>query len=52
MGRERPKGPSRPFIYVNMPINVSAIPEDHEYYRMEPEAKLNIWSFGIFYMHV
>jgi len=44
VGRERPKGPARPFIYVNMPINLSAIPEDHEYYRMEREAKLNIWS--------
>ncbi|CAL1128479.1 unnamed protein product [Cladocopium goreaui] len=34
-----PHEPVRPFIYVNMPINLSAIPEDHEYYRMERVAK-------------
>ena len=39
VGRERPKGPARPFIYVNMPINLLAIPEDHEYYHTERVAK-------------
>ena len=34
--------PARPFIYVTMPINLAGLPQNHEYYRMEPEAKLNI----------
>ena len=29
----------RPFTYVNMPINLLAIPEDHEYYHTERVAK-------------